>query len=163
MKFSKNKKDRSDGKPAAKRPKFRTVAVLAAGLALAGCPDTINNHYYAPDGGQDCNTKKQVVECPNNETSIVRGWMNQGESIPFSDLQLRLDDISVWPSDMPPAALLTVLDSQDNVLTYFMLRSGESDLFELPSQTFRFVVNEVQAGYTFGAKRIEVEVLACTQ
>ena len=160
MKFSK-KKTRRDAASENKPKALRKAAVLAAGLALAGCGDTINNYYYGPDAGRDAGSEMQVEECPNNESLMGRGWVNQGEALIFEGFKLQLDDISVWPTDMPPAALLSLLDSQDNTINYLMLRSGESELLEL-GKTYRVHVDEIQVGYTFGAKRADLWVMECT-
>ena len=97
---------------------------------------------------------------------IVAGTVNQGESLQISDseettvLAIHLDDLSVYPSDEPPAALLSLLED-DNVILTLDITEGSTELLTLGPSHLSVRAAAVSAGYTFAAKRAEIEVYDC--
>lgn len=156
------------------RKVFAKAALLGAGLAIAGCGDTINNYYYTgADGGASpdalqadsmgpdsakadaCVAKSAPLAC--SDKAIVSGVVNAGESLVFGDYSLRLDDIQVVGTDKPAAAV-ALLDSCGNELQKTKIVEGQAKVLAVGGSELEVSASEVMPGYTFGAKWANLSV-----
>ncbi len=88
----------------------------------------------------------------------VSGILNQGESLPVDDLKFHLDDLEAHGDTT--AALISVLDANDNILRQDRVAPAETKEFPIEGTTYRFHVYKVAPGYTFGAKWADVAIFS---
>lgn len=93
-----------------------------------------------------------TVSC-DNMCEMISGILNQGEIAPFDSYKLHLDDIDTFDSD-ELAALVSILDSMDNIVDRMRIPRGEHKYFG----EYRITVEEIGAGYTFGSKWIDFNI-----
>lgn len=88
----------------------------------------------------------------------VSGLINQGESLETDNLKFHLDDLEAHGDTT--AAILSVLDANDNVLMKDKIAPGETQEFNIQGKTYRVHVYKVAPGYTFGAKWADMAIYA---
>jgi|GEM_PF-495216 len=88
----------------------------------------------------------------------VSGILNQGESLPVDDLKFHLDDLEAHGDTT--AAIISVLDANDNILKKDKVSPGTTKEFNIEGTIYRFHVYKVAPGYTFGAKWADVAIFS---
>jgi hypothetical protein len=88
----------------------------------------------------------------------VSGILNQGETLTVDDLKFQLDDLEAHGDTT--AAIISVLDANDNVLKKDKVTPATTKEFQVKGQLYRFHVYKVAPGYTFGAKWADVAVFS---
>ncbi len=89
----------------------------------------------------------------------VSGILNQGESLPVDNLKFQLDDLEAH-GDSGVSAILSILDSNGNVLKKDKVDPGSTKEFQIGGKAYRFHVYKVAPGYTFGAKWADVAIFS---
>ncbi len=163
------------------------TALLAGGLALGGCGDTINNYYYTgPDGGASaadsapktdsavadslrtdaCKSSKITLpDC--SDTVLVAGVLNQGESLDIPAMAgggkyvLLLDDGQVLNGKN--FAVVSLTDECGAILMKSKIEEGSTRTFMLNGRALDVSVVEAAFGITFGAKWANFTVKAPCQ
>jgi len=152
---------------------------------LTGCGDTLNvtNNYYGPDGGAKPDTMKPdsvlpdtlkpdacapvstSVKCSSDPNSVLAaGVVNQGESLNIGNVyRIALDDLEVHGNETQ--AIVSLTDSCGKVLNKDKIAKGVTKTFavsipedEATKDLLEVQVEEIAAGYTFGAKWVKLNV-----
>jgi hypothetical protein len=100
-----------------------------------------------------------TVNAPCSKTywcTSISGILNQDDSLSFDNYEVKLDDLHAQGT--LTSALLSVLDSNNNILTKLKIAEGNSADVILGGKTIRINVPEVAPGYTFGAKWAKIEI-----
>lgn len=113
---------------------------------------TLNALHQSEDGNDWADVTVDLSCPPSDMCLLVSGILNQGEEIPFDGLKVRLDDIGMDSS----TALLSILDSSNNILEKLSVAEGQS--VSLHYGEYLLVVEEVSLGATYAAKWARVSV-----
>lgn len=114
---------------------------------------TVNALHQSEDGNDWADVTADLSCPPSDMCLLVSGILNQGEEIPFDGLKVQLDDIEMDSS----TALLSILDSSNNVLEKLSVAEGQSVSLHY-GDGYMLIVEEVALGATFGAKWARVGV-----
>lgn len=90
--------------------------------------------------------------------SAVGGIVNVGEMMPFGKLAVQLDDIEI--SDNGNSALVSVLQEDCFIIKKDKIREGQTVTIQVGADSYDITVNMIAAGYTFGAKWIDLDINA---
>ncbi len=145
----------------------RACQPISQGSAQVGEP-------YAIEGAAEgvtltvLDAEARSVEVEISLPLIVSGSLNQGESLPIPSTanRLQLDDLSTAPENEPPSALLSLLGTigtEDVTLAHLDVQEGAAQPFDSGSGQISVGAPVVSPGYTFGAKRAEIEVFRCEE
>lgn len=126
----------------------------------------ITSSIGAEDGYmQVLSVNSDSVEIEASLPLVVAGDINAGESLMVpvdfpTQVSIRLDDISIYPTNEPPSALLSII-SDDIVVGYMDLPEGTAKAPSIFENLITVGAPVVSPGYTFGAIRVELELFYC--
>ncbi|VVC04290.1 Uncharacterised protein [Candidatus Bilamarchaeum dharawalense] len=90
----------------------------------------------------------------------VSGLLNQGESLTMgAGMKVQLDDLANQNDGV--YAIISILDSQNNVLKKSKIKEGASLEMSIAGEAFVVTVNQVASGDTFAAKWADITVSRC--
>ncbi|MHA2069358.1 MAG: hypothetical protein ACXABY_33780, partial [Candidatus Thorarchaeota archaeon] len=87
----------------------------------------------------------------------ISGILNQGDFLTADDIKFQLDDLEAH-GDTGTAAIISILDANDNLLKKDKVSPGTTKEFVINQKSYRFHVYKIAPGYTFGAKWADVAV-----
>jgi hypothetical protein len=88
----------------------------------------------------------------------ISGIVNQGESLSVDNLKFQLDDLEAHGDTT--AAIISVLDANDNVLKKDKVTPATTKEFLIQGKSYRLHVFKVAPGYTFGAKWADMSIFS---
>lgn len=136
---------------------FKKAALLSA-MAL-GCG--AENEICGRRGFQNSSVSRSCGSSRPVRSEVI----GHGDSVQVSagrrEIKIQLDDVSVYPANEAPSAILSVRDIAGNVLYRTRIREGCSDAITIDGNYLVMRPNSVAAGYSLRTIWIDLSVYIC--